>query len=71
MTIAASVRQITPLRADLPAATAALARITARRAQLNARPNPIYLFITRSSIKHSAESTGSHCDRPDPRSKSP
>jgi hypothetical protein len=69
--ILASVRQTTPLRADLHAATAVLAQIPALGSQLNPRLTPIPLFITRGSIKYSAGLTRSRCGRPAPRSKSP
>jgi hypothetical protein len=69
--IRASLRQTTPLRADLHAATAVLAQIPAGRTQLNARLTPIHRLITRGSIKYAAGSTRSRCGRPAPRSKSP
>ena len=69
--ILASVRQTTPPRADLHAATAVLAHIPARGTQLNARLTLIHRLITRRSIKYDAGSTPSRCGRPAPRSKSP
>jgi hypothetical protein len=64
-------RQSGPLRADLSAATPALARIAARCPELNARIDSIYLLMTRSTIKQTARSTAGLCDRTAPRSKSP
>ena len=71
MTIVASVRKAIPTRAELLAATAALARIALCGPELNARLDSVYLSMTRSSSKQSAGSTDRHCHRPAPRSKSP
>ena len=64
MTIVASVRQRVPLRADLLAATAALAQMAARNPELNqsSRINKvglsrIYLLMPRIGSKQSARST--------------
>ena len=78
MTIAASPRKTVPLRADLPAATAALAQIARRRLQLDqsssinkAALDRIYLLIPPRSIKQPINSNRRHSDRPASRSKSP
>jgi hypothetical protein len=78
MTVAASVRQTVPLRADLPAATQALAQIAGPGPQLDqsasinkAALHCIYLFGPRRTIKHPISSTRRHSDRAAPQSKSP
>jgi hypothetical protein len=78
MTITASAHKTVPLRADLPAATAALAQIAARGPHLDQSASinkaalaSSYLLTPRRSIKQHARSTRRHCDRPAPRSKSP
>jgi hypothetical protein len=64
MTIVASVRQTASLRADLPAATAALAQIATNRPnstnlRRSTKPHSAktYLIIPRSSIKQPAAFT--------------
>jgi len=78
MSITASVRQTTLLRAELPAATQALAQIATRSLQLNqsssinkAALNRIYSLNPRRSIKHPTRAARRHRDRPAPRFKSP
>jgi hypothetical protein len=78
MTITASLSKSIPIRADLLAATAALAHITANGPHLD-QVFPInkvaidytYLLIPRRSIKHAISSTRRHCDRVAPQAKSP
>ena len=78
MTIVASVRQTAPLRADLSAATAALAHIAGRAPQLNhsssinkTTPDSISLLRPRRSTKQPIISIRRHTARAAPRSKSP
>jgi hypothetical protein len=78
MTIVASVRQTVPVRADLPAATAALAHLAGRRRQLDrsssinkAALDCIHPLIPPRSIKHPISSTRRQTDRTAPPSKFP
>jgi hypothetical protein len=78
MTITASPSKSIPLRADLPAATAALAQIAGCSSQLDqfssinkAALDCIYLLSPRRSIKQPIRSTRQRADRAAPRSKSP
>ena len=78
MTIVASLRQTLLLRADLPAATQALAHVAARSLQLDqsssinkAALDCIYLLSPPRSIKPPVSSTRRHGDRAAPRAKSP
>ena len=78
MTITASPRQTALLRAELPAATQALAQIAARSPQLNQSSSInklalycTYLIIPPRSIKHPITSIRPHSARAAPRSKSP
>ena len=78
MTITASACKTVPLRADLLAATAVLARKAGRGPRLDqsssidkAALDCIYPLIRRRSIKQSIGSTSRHFDRVATRSKSP
>jgi hypothetical protein len=78
MIIVASLPQTVPLHADLPAATAALAQIAARRPQLDqsfsinkAVLDCIYLLTPPRTIKQPISSNRRHSDRAAPRPKSP
>ena len=78
MTITASLSKTIPLRADLPAATAALAQIAGCSHQLDqfssinkAAFDSIHLLSPRRSIKQPIRSTRQRADRTAPRAKSP
>jgi hypothetical protein len=78
MTIVVSVPQTIPLRANLLAATAALAHLAARRRQLDQSSsidqpglNRIYLLTPRRRSKQPISSTRRQTDRTAPPSKSP
>ena len=78
MTITASARKTLPTRADLLAATAAIAQITASSPQPDqsslinkAALHYIYLLIPSGSRKQPISTTRRHCNRGAPRSKSP
>jgi hypothetical protein len=78
MTITASPRQTVLLRANLPAATEALAQIAGRGPQLNqsssinkAALDFTHLIIPPHSIKQPVTSIRHHSARPAPQAKSP
>ena len=71
MTITASAPKTAPLRADLPAATAALAQLAARSPELKRSSRINKAGLTRSRIKHAARSRRHPCDRHVLPSKSP
>jgi hypothetical protein len=78
MTITASARKTVPTRADLHAATAALAQMSDGSLELNQSStinkvalNCTYLLMTPSGIKQAARSIHHPCDRHALRSKSP
>jgi hypothetical protein len=78
MTIMASAHKTVPLCANLPAATAALARKPARGPQLKPSPSInkaaldcIYLLNRRPGIEQAISSIRRHTDRAPPKSKSP